>query len=207
MSNDKNHFDNVAKNWDTPERFERAKKVAEIIVSSIDLAKVNKALEFGAGTGILSIILHPFIKHITLVDTSLEMLKVAQSKIDKYRLQNIITRNVNILSNEINEKFDLIYTLMALHHIKDTNEIINIFYNLLNKDGYLIIVDLFKEDGSFHEEFPNFDGHKGYDLTELSKTVTDYGFEIKKGEECFIINKKTISGLKKFPLFILIAKK
>jgi len=207
MNTNKNHFDTVAQNWDTPERFERAKKISEIIANSIDLSKVNKALEFGAGTGILSILLHPFIKHITLIDTSIEMLKIAQRKIDENKLKNIVTKNINIFNSKINDKYDLIYTLMALHHVKDTNEIINIFYNLLNKNGYLIIVDLFKEDGSFHEEFPNFDGHKGYDLNELSKIVSDAGLKIVKADECFIINKKTLAGLKKFPLFILVAKK
>ena len=57
--------------------------------------------------------------------------------------------------------FDLIYTLMVLHHVGDVETIIRKFRGLLNPGGYLAIADLYSEDGSFHGE--GFSGHMGFD--------------------------------------------
>ena len=41
---------------------------------------------------------------------------------------------------------------MTLHHIPDTNGILNKFHALLEPNGYLLVADLEKEDGSFHTD-------------------------------------------------------
>ena len=42
-------------------------------------------------------------------------------------------------------------------------------YKLLNDDGKILIVDLNIDDGSFHAESPDFDGHNIYTTLDLSR--------------------------------------
>ena len=75
--------------------------------------------------------------------------------------------------------FDIIYTLLTLHHIKDINRTFGIFNSALNIDGYLCIGDLITEDGSFHHKDPEFDGYNGFDPGELKKLLLLNGFRIE----------------------------
>ena len=97
--------------------------------------------------------------------------------------------------NSLNKKFDVIYNSMVLHHIKDTSGIVKIFYELLNKYGYLCIVDLNKEDGSFHKNYPGFDGHNGFDQEELKNILIDAGFKDVE-VSTFFYDDKIIDGEK-----------
>ena len=58
---------------------------------------------------------------------------------------------------------------MVLHHIQDISRLANKFYTLLNDGGQVIIVDLDKEDGSFHKNEPGFNGHNGFEQEKLKE--------------------------------------
>lgn len=104
-------------------------------------------------------------------------------------------------------KFDVIYNSMVLHHIKDTGAIINKFYELLNKDGYLCIVDLDEEDGSFHRKYPDFDGHNGFNQEKLIEILNNAGFSDVESKT-FYYDEKLIEGEKiKYSLFLMKARK
>ena len=62
--------------------------------------------------------------------------------------------------------FDLIFTQMVLHHVGDIETMIKKFHHLLNPGSYLVIADLYEEDGSFHGE--GFTGHNGFNIDSLS---------------------------------------
>ena len=103
-------------------------------------------------------------------------------------------------------RFDLVFSQMVLHHITDTADIISKFHDLLNPGGYLAIVDLYPEDGSFHGE--GFSGHKGFKPVELSALLERSGFENTKHLKCYTISKKTKdSGVLPFDLFLLVAQR
>ncbi len=206
MNNDTDHFNKAAKEWDNdPVKILRAKAVADAIIKIVSPTDKMSALEFGSGTGQLSFMLQPLLKSITLIDESSEMLKVADSNIKRNNIQNMTTKQINILSENYHDKFDLIFTLMVLHHIKDTNAIISKLHTLLNNGGYLCIADLVEEDGSFHSHLPEFDGHNGYNIEELSKIIKTAGFNIINTNICFTITKETKTGNKKYPVFVIIA--
>lgn len=201
-------FDEYAKNWDTDRRIQRAKIIADKIGSFISSDKKYSAMEFGCGTGLISFNLYDRFRSITLVDTSKEMIDVVNSKIENYQVNNMIPCKGDILNDElIHTKYDVIYNSMALHHIKDTAAIINKFYELLNDDGYLCIVDLDEEDGSFHKEYPDFDGHNGFNQGELKKVLIKAGFN-EVESETFYFDQKNIDGkMVNYSLFIMKAAK
>jgi len=201
-------FDDYAKTWDTDKRINRAKIIADEISNSIDINKNYSAMEFGCGTGRVSFNLYDKLKKITLIDSSKGMIDILNSKINKYKVNNMVTNNLDISDeNSLDIKFDVIYNSMVLHHIHNTSLIIKNFYELLNKDGYLCIVDLDEEDGSFHKDQPDFDGYNGFDHEELKNILSRAGFNDIESNT-FFYDEKIIDGQKvNYSLFLMKARK
>jgi ubiquinone/menaquinone biosynthesis C-methylase UbiE len=201
-----NYFDNAAATWDNdPARIERSRAIAEEIIHILPLSKQWNVLEYGCGTGLLSFLLQPYVKSIVLADESPEMLRVLGEKIARYRIDNMHPRQLNLINDRYDGKHDLICTQMVLHHIIETEKIITIFYKLLNKDGYLCIADLVEEDGSFHAHHEKYDGHNGFDTTQLAAILTSVGFVNIAVCTCCNIERKTDHGtIKTYPIFLMI---
>ena len=203
-----NEFDIKAAGWDqNPMHWDRSEAISNQIKKLIPLSKQMTALEYGAGTGITSFLLKDYLKEITLMDNSSEMVKVINEKIKTTKVRNLRTLNFDLESMDYKlAKFDLIFTQMVLHHVTDIGNIINKFYNLLNPGGHLAIADLYPEDGSFHGE--GFTGHRGFDPTELSGLLLNQGFQNISHRKCYVISKK-ISDVEtqQFDVFLLIANR
>jgi tRNA (cmo5U34)-methyltransferase len=203
-----NEFDSKASEWDkNPMHWDRSEAIANEIKKLVPLKKEMTALEFGAGTGITSFLLKDYLKEITLIDNSQEMVKVINEKIKSSKVKNLKTLNFNLETDEYKEgKFDLIFTQMVLHHVNDIEKIINIFYRLLNSNGHLVIADLYEEDGSFHGE--GFTGHKGFNMDSLSVILLKNRFSEISHKTCFVIDRKiSETESKQFDVFIMTAKR
>ena len=48
------HFDTAAATWDTPEKVERARRLAALIRDTVPLGPSATVLDYGAGTGLLA---------------------------------------------------------------------------------------------------------------------------------------------------------
>ena len=203
-----NDFDIKAVEWDkNPANWERSKAVANKIIKLIPLNKEMSALEYGAGTGITSFLLKDYLNEITLMDNSSEMVRVMNEKIKSSKVKNIKTLNFNLETDEYKDgKFDLIFTQMVLHHVHDIKKIISTFHHLLNPKSYLVIADLYEEDGSFHGE--DFTGHKGFNIDSLSDILREERFTYLSQETCFVIDRKVSENeSKQFEMFIMTAKR
>ena len=201
-------FDNYAKTWDTEERINRAKIVANEISKSIDINKNYSAMEFGCGTGLVSFNLYDRFKSITLVDSSKGMIDILESKINNYNMNNMFPYQLDISKdNSIDMKFDVIYNSMVLHHINDTEGIIKTFYKLLNKGGHLCIVDLDKEDGSFHKNYSDYDGHNGFSQEDLKNLLVNAGFKDVESNTFFYGEKNIEDETINYSLFLMKARK
>lgn len=203
-----NTFDEKARAWDqNPVNWERSEVIAKKLQQKIHLKPEMVAMEYGAGTGILSFILNDKLKEITLMDNSPEMVKVMEEKIKSSGISHLKPLFFNLEENDYNEQtFDLIVTQMVMHHVKDTHKILNKFYALLKEKGYLVIVDIYSEDGSFHGD--GFDGHLGFDPAHLADLLNEAGFKNISHEPCFVMKKQTDKyGIREFPIFILTATK
>ena len=200
-------FDEKAATWDKdPSKVERAKIFAEIIRNKIDLSKVEMALEYGSGTGLLSFSLAHDLHDITLMDESLEMTKVTNDKCERLDIRHFHPIKYDLLIDELPEhKFELIYSAMALHHVDNTVAILNKFNEILNPGGHLVLIDLVTEDGSFHNF--EFDGHLGFDKVELEDKLEASGFEPTSYQVGYTINTEREGKMREYPIFVLIAKK
>jgi tRNA (cmo5U34)-methyltransferase len=203
-----NEFDSKAREWDlNPMHWERSEAVASALKEMVPLSKEMKALEFGAGTGILSFLLHPCLSEIVLMDHSQEMVKVMHEKVAKSKAKNLKPLLIDLEHQEyVSQKFDLIFNQMVLHHVNDIDGIFDKFYTLLHPGGYLAIADLYAENGSFHGE--GFTGHNGFDVEQLAKTLKKHLFTNILEKQCFFIKREIANGeIKEFPVFLMVAKK
>ena len=202
------NFDDYAQTWDTEKRIDRAKVIAKEISDSLGIDRAYSAMEFGCGTGLVSFNLCDRFENITLIDSSKGMIDILNSKIEKYEVNNMNASQKDLLKGDsLNMTFDVIYSSMVLHHIPDTLAIIKKFYELLNTDGYLCIVDLDEEDGSFHKDFSDFDGHNGFNQEELKSLLASAGFNDIESS-VFYYDEKMIEDEKvKYSLFLMKARK
>jgi 2-polyprenyl-3-methyl-5-hydroxy-6-metoxy-1,4-benzoquinol methylase len=196
-------FDSRAREWDKDKmHMERSVAIAAELERMVSLNHAMKALEYGAGTGILSFLLKDRFVEITLMDNSTEMIKVCIEKTEYHQTNHILPICFDLEHKDYDGNFDVIYNQMVLHHVVDYESIIGTFYSLLNPEGYLAIADLYPEDGSFHG--PDIQVHLGFDPEDLARILKLVGFKNIEFKTCF--NMKRESG-RSYPIFLLVAKK
>ena len=198
-------FDRRAATWDEdPMKTARARAVADAIRAHLpDLASMS-GFEYGCGTGLLSFALQSSLREIVLADNSDGMLDVLRHKIDSAQINNMKPIRLDLSTDPLpGQQFDLACSLMTLHHIPDTDDILRKLHALLADFGHLCIADLDREDGSFHGE--GFDGHNGFDRADLARRAEHAGFTNVAFSTVFTINK----GLpeKSYPVFLMYAQK
>jgi ubiquinone/menaquinone biosynthesis C-methylase UbiE len=196
-------FDARAREWDSnPMHLERSKAIASELKQLIPLNTSMSALEYGAGTALLSFLLKDEFRHIILMDNSQEMINVCREKTEYYRTSHISPVWFDLEHQSFDQKFDVILNQMVLHHVNDVSSIIEKFYALLNPEGYLAIADLYTEDGSFHG--PEVNVHHGFDPEGLITSLKEIGFRSAEYKTCFEVERP--SGMK-YPIFLLVALK
>jgi len=204
------NFNIEATNWDNERRVKRAKIIADEIIKSIHIEKhYRRALEFGCGTGLVSFNLIDKFEHITLIDTSKGMIETLNFKIQDLKVKNMTAIQVDIdCDSEMQgDRFDVIYTSMALHHIRNIRTILRNLFELLNDNGYLCIVELVEDDGSFHKLEKDFNGHNGFNQNELEELLGELGYK-SVVTNIFYNDVKVIEGSKiNYSLFLMIGKK
>jgi 2-polyprenyl-3-methyl-5-hydroxy-6-metoxy-1,4-benzoquinol methylase len=210
--NSTDKFNREASQWDeNPRRTALALAVAKAIIASTKLEKSMRALEFGCGTGLVTLEIAPLVSTVMAIDTSRTMLSVLQEKIQTSRVTNIETTCADLLTplQDVAQKenFDLIFSSMTLHHIDDTAEFLNHLSNLLAPGGIIAIADLDKEDGLFHDD-PLEKVHHGFDRDELAALFNAAGLQAVTFETAYLFEKENRAGKKAaYPVFLVTATK
>ncbi|MFN4307367.1 class I SAM-dependent methyltransferase [Sulfurihydrogenibium azorense] len=200
-------FDMAALTWDEkPMRVNIAKNVAENIKKHIPLNKDMKLLDFGCGTGLLTFFLIDKVGRAVGVDSSQGMCEVFLKKAKENNIDNVEVLNVDLEKQDIDQKFDVIVSSMALHHVKDTQNILKKFYSLLNDGRYIAIADLVKEDGTFHDDNEGVE-HFGFDLEELKSLFEKVGFKDVQYDIAYTVVKERDGQNREYPIFLMVGRK
>lgn len=201
------HFDKKAKDWDKKKmRLELASSVANAI-SGLDLNRKMRCMDFGCGTGLVGLAIAEKIETLVAFDSSEGMLDVLQNKANDMGLSNVNPLHGNILTAEIAEPFDLIFSSMTLHHIENVNPIMEKLYSVTKSGGMIAIADLDKEDGSFHKEGSE-EKHHGFERDQLTDLLRSTGFSDIQFQTVHTITKSGKDGkLKDFTVFLATARK
>jgi len=209
MSAEKRDFDKDAAGWDeSPVRTKLAHDIAGTLSRQIALGAHMHILDFGCGTGLLSLAWAARVRTLTGVDSSRGMLEVFAAKAAKQDLANVKTQHLDIDQGDtLTGTFDLIASSMTLHHIRDINPLLDQAYKAISPAGHLCIADLDLDDGQFHE---NNTGvfHPGFERAALRQAFVNAGFDNVRDTTAAEITKPTRHGEpRRFTVFLMTGMK
>jgi ubiquinone/menaquinone biosynthesis C-methylase UbiE len=206
-SEERRDFNKSSVQWDADMfRVNLADGVAKAIMREISLSKNMAALDFGCGTGLVTLLLQPLVGSITGADSSPGMLAVLEEKIRTQELVNIRTAYVDFEKGDrIDEKFHLIVCSMVLHHVPDTAALFRLWHEMLLPGGQLCFADLDTEDGSFHRDKTGV-FHQGFDREHLRRLLHSTGFPVVRDVTAMTVSRDVEGkGECAFPVFLIVA--
>jgi len=160
-------------------------------------------MDFGAGTGLLTLYIQPYVEKIYAIDNSEGMLSVLKEKIENAGIDNIIPVLKDLEKDEFEENFyDLVISSMTLHHIRNIETFLKKIYGALKRGGYVAVADLEKEDGTFHDDNTGV-YHHGFDKDYIERVFKEIGFKE--------VNVKTVNKIEKngreYGVFLIAGRK
>ncbi|MFW9597866.1 MAG: class I SAM-dependent methyltransferase [Paludibacter sp.] len=196
-------FASRAAEWDVAPKIEMTRKFVEALKSRVKINKSWKALEIGAGTGLVGLQLLPDVSKVVFEDTSEAMLDVLRSKLQP-------DDEVEIVHGEVfayqQQDIDFVFSCMAFHHIPDMEAALKHLSAITRQGAVVVVGDLRTEDGSFHRYEPI--PHKGFDTEALSQLFGNAGFETELVETYNVLSRERTEGIiTDYEQFILIARR
>jgi len=195
-------FKEKANAWDADEMKRMlATAIGSSILKHVPLHDQMHVMDFGAGTGLISSQVAPRVKKIVALDISEAMLNNLASKPELQGKVEVLCQD--IIESPIDQKFDLIMSAMAMHHVKDTSKLIQRFAEHLHPGALIALADLDKEDGTFHPKNAEGIFHFGFERKALQSILEKNGFEEIRFLTAHTINKEDDT----FPIFLVTATK
>jgi|SRR5690625_42738 len=167
-----NVFEQMAKKYDTEERIELANIIVKEVRPELRNSKSKSLIDYGSGTGLISLELADLAASVLLVDSSKQMLEVAKAKISHKGITNSNVLFADFTDETPELKADIILVSLVLLHIPDTKKILHELFNVLNDGGKLIIIDFDKNDDIYHPKV-----HNGFAHEELKEKLSEVGFK------------------------------
>ncbi len=198
-------FDRAAATWDeNPGRRLMAQKITAAILAQVPVQPTMTAIDYGCGTGLLTLALQPHVRQIIGIDSSPGMLAVLEEKVRAACIANLETRCLDLGTQPLPElRVDLIVSAMALHHIADVPQLLRALAQLLLPGGYIALADLDAEDGSFHEDKTGV-YHSGFERNWLTEELATLGFTRRIAVTAHILERPSPDdGIWSFPIFLI----
>lgn len=198
------YFNQLAPIWDQEQyRVDRAAAIATQMKTHIAMSPTWQVLEFGCGTGLLGFNLVDHVGQITFADTAAAMLAQVRAKVTPEQASKIST--LDLSQQPLAGTYDLIVSLLALHHIEDVPGQIALLAQALRPGGQICLCDLDTEDGSFHtkEVVP----HNGFERSAIQAMLQDSGIQCTTSCTGFV-NHKVVEGKERdYPVFMIFGQK
>lgn len=203
-------FDHAAATWDEqPVRITLALAIAQTIIAQTPVRPDMTAVDYGCGTGLVTLALQPAVQRIIGVDSSPAMLAKLQEKIAALGVTNVETRLLDLATQPPpnDAPADLIVSAMTLHHIAEIPRLLAALVQWLRPGGYLALADLDSEDGSFHRD-PTDVHHHGIDRAGLTAQLTTLGCDEVNAVTAHVIARPDATGtLRQYPVFLVSGRK
>jgi len=195
-------FSEKAKDWDVNEMVLRlSSATSSAILENIELNDQMKVMDFGAGTGLITSQVVPFVDSITAVDVSQAMLEKLSEKLGSNSKVQTICQDIT--EQPLAQKFDVIMSAMAMHHVEDTNLLVQRFAEHMDSGAKIALADLDEEDGTFHPADIEGVFHDGFNRDNLKAVLEKNGFADIQFVTAHTVNKET----KNYPIFLVTAVK
>lgn len=139
-------FQDKAEDWDArPLPMMISEGVGKALLNGIELHEDMRVMDFGAGTGLICSHVASHVKRVYAVDISASMLEKLAAKPGLQGKVEPVCQD--ILERPLSQRFDLIVSAMALHHVEDTERVFRTFAQHLKPGGQIALADLDREDG------------------------------------------------------------
>lgn len=204
----KRDFDGASATWDNePRRVQLAGAVVAALCANVPLSKAMVALDYGCGSGLVTMGLRTHVGKITGADNSMGMLEVLGGKVRDQGTDQVDTQLLTLDQEDpLRGNYDLIVSSMTMHHIPDVPQLIATFVKHLSPGGWLALADLEAEDGSFHDDPTGIEHHgfpRGY-FTELYRSL---GLAEIKVVTAARVEKAGAAGPRIYPVLLWVGKR
>ncbi len=196
------NFSAKAVQWDSPDKIKMTQKFLSEMLLHVNPQLNWKALEIGAGTGLVGLNVEPLVAKVVMVDTSEAMLGVLKEKLNE-------SSKVEILHGEVfdykKQDINFVFSSMAFHHLNVVEKTFEHLATITKSGAWIVVGDLVTEDGSFHgfEPIP----YCGFDTEVLSNQFVQAGFELEMVKIYNVITRVTEEKTSNYEQFMLIAKR
>lgn len=195
-------FQEKAQDWDVNDVVKALSKgIGSAILNNVTLDKSMHVMDFGAGTGLITAQVADKVGKVTAVDVSEAMLERLAAKNELKGKVEIVCQN--IIEQPLGIEFDLIVSAMAMHHVKDTDKMIERFAEHLKPGAKVALADLDEEDGSFHPEDVQGVHHSGFNREAFTDKLKSHGFKDIR----FVTAHTASKEEKDYPIFLVLASK
>lgn len=212
MTNDgktTNRFDTMASSWDeNPVILKLTKAVAEKIIEHVPLDSSMNALEFGCGTGLVTVRLAERLGQITALDSAEKMIEELSRKLGVMGIENVSPQKVDIMQDTFPAgPFSFVFSNMTMHHIDRVELLFKQIYDCMAPEGSFAVADLDTEDGSFHGDMPGI-FHHGFPRDGFISLLENAGFASCTIQDVHVVEKENPEGqLSSYPMFLATAVK
>ena len=209
MSDKKRDFDKEAAYWDeNPGRVKLADDVYNAVSRSVPINRSMHVMDFGCGTGLLTLRIAPLAGAVTGIDSSQGMLDVLLSKAAKQKISNITTSFLDIDDGgALSGSYDLIVSSMTFHHIEKIGPALKQLHNCLKPAGYICIADLDPDEGLFHGDNKGV-LHFGFERVAMRHEFLEAGFERISDTTAAEVMKPVPNGeMRRFTIFLMTGRK
>jgi 2-polyprenyl-3-methyl-5-hydroxy-6-metoxy-1,4-benzoquinol methylase len=199
-------FDERAREWDTPERIERADMLARLIRAAVPLPPGAAVIDLGAGTGLLGYALVDGggVERLVLAEPSAGMREVAAGKAQERGLSGVEVIDLDLAGDvPAAEPFDLAASMLVLHHVHDTRQVLASVHGLVRAGGAIALADLDAEDGTFHSADAEGIHHHGFEREHIEALARGAGFTDVRTLDGPIVEHED----RGYPMFLLVARR
>jgi putative AdoMet-dependent methyltransferase len=193
-------FKDKAQDWDANDMVKGLTLgIGSAINANVNFDQTMVVMDFGAGTGLITSQIANRVEKVIAIDVSQAMLDKLMVKEELHGKVEPLCRN--ILENPLPDRFDLIVSAMAMHHVENTEQLISRFAEHLKPGGMIALADLDEEDGTFHPDDIQGVYHNGFNRDLFRSLLSKHGFTNIRFVTAHTVHK----GEKAYPVFLVLA--
>lgn len=201
-------FNTIASEWDEdPKRVRMGQQIAQAMRSALNPTGAEHALEFGAGTGLVTLPMVSGFARVTAMDASSGMLAILRKKCEHEHLGHVDIIEGTVPDMLPDGPFDLVYSSMTMHHVEDVPELLKQLFDRIKPGGRAALADLDAEDGNFHSDVQGV-VHHGFAREQFGDWLRTAGFTDVQFSTAYTIQRDGDDGSRRdYPIFLAVAHK
>jgi ubiquinone/menaquinone biosynthesis C-methylase UbiE len=139
-------FDRTAASYDRLGDLSENDTIGSWVVSALPPAG-GRAVDLGCGAGRHAVLLAERFAHVDAVDLSLPMIEIARARRSR---PNVAYQQADLLEATGSGEYDLVLSVMTLHHVPDLKAALAHIKRLLAPGGRIVLVDSYLAGSALH---------------------------------------------------------